>query len=534
MRQPRAEPARKRAGTKKSRTGCRTCRARHVKCDEAPGSCKNCTSTGRSCDYDLQRLPRFGRATTKVAGVQLHLPPEIADGLRWAVTTDERQCYSYFQSQTISTLSEYFDSSLWQELLPQRSLSDPAVYHAVVALSAIHQDIEMHGLPLPGQDLQNAWNRFALDQSARSFSLLSRRQASQDPRFREVMLLCCLLFVLTQLMRSQYDEAFRHLQCGLRILNEAKQNPYEPPVEPCIVAAFTNLEIQSLQYGACEASLEDNGHEGQRYAVENAAVFRNFQDARRSLHSIFGTVFRFLTQCGNLSEEEILMDYGVLHQKQLELISQYKQFGRDFELFCASRNFNTKEQRGADMMRLMLRSVALVSKICLLRDETALNYYTSEHELNISMAEEIMSRFPDRPSITLDIGFIPPLYAAAMWCQDHNVRRRAIAVLQSWPHREGSFDSEWAAWVALERLKADTMSDLERNSKTGVSSQSLKAGKGRWTSLESSSFSLEDALSSTKCMDRWPCVQAILQARAKTSNLSPNTPCLPLLGAPSL
>lgn len=343
------------------------------------------------------------------------------------------------------------------------------------------------------------------------------------------MLLCCLLFVITQLLRSQYDEAFRHLQSGLKILDEAKENPCEPPVAQCIVAAFTNLEIQSLQYGAYEVVLENNGFEHQICALDTPEVFSNFQEARRSLDLILGAVFRFLTWCGGLSEEEILSDYEALHQKQLELLSQCNEFGSRFELFCGPRTFNAKEQRGADIMRLVQRSLALAVKTCLLRDEPALNYYTSEHEKHISMAAEIMTRFPDRPSVTLDIGIIPPLYFAAMWCRDHNVRRRAIAVLKSWPHREGLFESEWAAWVASEQLKAETMSELEESSRIGASGQHSKAEKGRWSGLEISGFSLEDALSSTKCMERWPCVRAIRQVRAGTLNFSPNAPCLPPL-----
>ncbi|KAL3455191.1 hypothetical protein BJX64DRAFT_295277 [Aspergillus heterothallicus] len=440
MRQPNAEPSKKRAGTKKSRTGCRTCRARHIKCDEAPGSCRNCTNTCRKCDYDLQRLPRVG--VVKDNRSLQPITPEITDALRWAATTDERRCFSYFQSQTISTLSGFFDSPLWQQVLPQWSLSDPAVYHAVIALSAVHQDLELHGLPLPGQDLQNDWNRFAIDQCGRSFSLLGRRHASQDPRFREVMLLCCLLFVTTQLLRSQYDEAFQHLHCGLKILNEVKENPNEPPVEPCIVAAFTVLEVQSLQYGACGILQEDDGFERQICTAEQPGVFLSFLEARQSLDSLLGGVFRFLTRCGPLSEEEILADYEALQQRQIELLSQNTQFYQSLERFCAIRSFNAKDQRGADMMRLTQRSLALIIKTSLLRDETTLGHYTPEYERLISMAEEIIDKFPDRPSVTLDIGIIPPLYSAAMWCRDYNVRRRAITVLRSWPHREGSFDSE--------------------------------------------------------------------------------------------
>ncbi|KAL5337900.1 hypothetical protein BJX70DRAFT_219717 [Aspergillus crustosus] len=214
-----AETKRRRAGTKKSRTGCWTCRLRHTKCDEAPGSCKKCTSTGRICDYDLQRLPRSGKATARdLVSHEEQLPIKVADSFRWAITSDERRCYSHFQHHTLPTLSEFFDSPLLQELILQMSLSEPAVYHAVVALSAIHQDQDMYGMLQTGQDLQNEYHRFALDQCGRSFSLLSHRGSSQDPRFREVMLLCCLLFVLMQLLRGQYDEAFQHLQSGLRVL----------------------------------------------------------------------------------------------------------------------------------------------------------------------------------------------------------------------------------------------------------------------------------------------------------------------------
>ncbi|KAL4920659.1 hypothetical protein BDW62DRAFT_208792 [Aspergillus aurantiobrunneus] len=457
MRECQTEAARKRAGTKKSWTGCRTCRARHIKCDEAPDFCKNCTTS------------------TTEAGPHQLIPPEIAGGLRWAVTTDERHCYSFFETQTIYTLSGFFDSRLWQEILPQRSFLDPA-------------DLERYGLPLPGQDLQNVWHRFALDQCGRSFVLLSRRHASQDPRFREVMLLCCLLFVSTQLLRGQYDDAFRHLRSGLRILKEAKGNPYEPPVEQCIVAAFNILEIQSLQYGGWEVALENNGFEYQLCALDTPGVFSSFQDARQSLDSILGAAFRFLTRCDGLSEEEILLDHGELHQGQLELLAQYNEFGNSFELFCASRNFNAKEQRGADMMRLVQRSLALVVKTCLLRDETALNYYTSEHEKHILMAEEIMRRIPDRPSFTIHIGIIPPLYTAAMWCRDHSVRRRAIAVLQYWPHREGSFESNWAAWIALEQIKAERCLGLKKVGETARFINYLLQTRGGGQALKSVAF----------------------------------------------
>jgi hypothetical protein len=117
-----------------------------------------------------------------------------------------------------------------------------------------------------------------------------------------------------------------------------------------------------------------------------------------------------------------------------------------------------------------------------------------------------------------------------MWCRDHRVRRRAIIVLKFWPHREGSFESEWAAWIASEQIKAETRTSLSEGRATMDSSpRQSKADKGRWAAVEISGFSLEHALRSTKYMERWPCVRAIHQVRAGTLNFSPNAPCLPPL-----
>ncbi|KAA8644658.1 Zn(II)2Cys6 transcription factor domain-containing protein [Aspergillus tanneri] len=151
-----------RSGGSRSRTGCRTCRARHVKCDETPGACKKCTSTGRRCDYDLQRLPHKRKP---VQPNQLALP-ELTDGFQWSITSDEGRCFSHFQFHTLPNLLELSNFVLWQNLVLQISYTEPAVYHAAVSLSAAHQNAEIYGIPLPGQDINTAWYRFAVQQSS--------------------------------------------------------------------------------------------------------------------------------------------------------------------------------------------------------------------------------------------------------------------------------------------------------------------------------------------------------------------------------
>ncbi|RDW65855.1 uncharacterized protein DSM5745_09594 [Aspergillus mulundensis] len=466
-----------RGGTKKSRTGCRTCRI----------------------------IPR------KDKGQLQSLPLEITDGFRWAVTTDERRCYSYFQHYTVPTLSDSFDSRLWQEVLCHMSQSDPAVYHAVIALSAVHQDSETHGMPLPGQDLKNEWHLFALEQCGRSFALLSRRQSSQDPRFREVMLICCLLFVMIQLLRGQYDDAFLHLQSGLKVLNEAMvSDSSERPIAPCIVAAFANLEAQAVQYGACKDFSANKGVAYPAGYMDNLTAFNNLSEARQAFDFLTSTAFRFVFLCKDLSEEEILTDYDFFQSQQLQVLSQFGIFGHRFEPFCSCSTLPPDERRGADVLRIQLRSLGLQIRLALVRDETVLDCYNSEYEAHVNMIVGLLSKYPVvRPTVVLEAGIISPLYFAALWCRDYSVRHRAIDILLSWPHREGAFDANWAALQALQRMSVELSIEPELVAAADIPCLMSDQNGDRWVPINCNGIAFEDALSYAKVMLDRPCFQTV-------------------------
>lgn len=107
-------------------------RARHVKCDEIPGACKNCTSTGQSCEgYDAQRVPlpdrNGGRNVRKYTepGDLLLMEPGV--GIQWTMTSDEQRCFSHFQHKLLPALGGWFDSTLWNTLVLQLGVMERAV-----------------------------------------------------------------------------------------------------------------------------------------------------------------------------------------------------------------------------------------------------------------------------------------------------------------------------------------------------------------------------------------------------------------------
>ncbi|KAA8645200.1 Zn(II)2Cys6 transcription factor [Aspergillus tanneri] len=446
-------PKRRRAGGKRSKLGCRTCRIRHIKCDETPVSCRNCTDTGRCCEgYYQCQLPRKRGRPQQRAATPTTLPLislEFANGRRGLMTADERRCFAYFQNRTIPAILGFFDSVLWQKLVLQVSQAEPAVYHAVIALSAVHTDAEMKGMTLADEALENnQWKRFALEQSGRSFNLLTQRRNSQDPQLTVVILLCCLLFVVQELLQGQYKNAFKHLRSGLRILKESQIYKQQS------IDAFN---VDNFRIGGPLLCI-DKGIEDQ------AAMFviSSVQEGRQAFDIIASAVFRFLEKCWSMSDAEIANGYSSLDLTRTHLLSQASHVEWLFHHFCEDSyaRLNLKDQRGADILNLLMDGLSLALETCLLQsDDASHQYYTPRYKNQLSMAESIIGKLPERPSITLDVGVIPALYLVAVGCDDYGVRWQAIQALQAWPHREGSFDSTLLARIAAERMKNEPCSN---------------------------------------------------------------------------
>ncbi|KAI0477101.1 hypothetical protein GGR56DRAFT_691288 [Xylariaceae sp. FL0804] len=143
-----------RKGSAKVRTGCLTCKTRKVKCDEGKPACLRCTSTGRRCDGYLAAQSRIapgsGTGTGAGAGAGLalawHRPrqlfPHATGSGPGAGARDERRALQFFSEAAAPFLAgpQAGDPYFWTHLVLQFSSFEPAVRHAVVALSALYEE----------------------------------------------------------------------------------------------------------------------------------------------------------------------------------------------------------------------------------------------------------------------------------------------------------------------------------------------------------------------------------------------------------
>lgn len=174
-------PKRTRESTSKVRTGCSTCKARRVKCDEAKPVCRRCTVGDRKCEYTTPRAPPRRNVIT------VYLPPMQSQPVLFV----NDRGLDFFHQQLAAKLDGQSDSEFWRRLVLQLSHSEPSIRHAVAATSIIYQDVESSlrhpaGCVDANPQAQQEWNMAVKSLSARiqanpNSNLVSDFQSSYSP-----------------------------------------------------------------------------------------------------------------------------------------------------------------------------------------------------------------------------------------------------------------------------------------------------------------------------------------------------------------
>ncbi|KAF2215340.1 hypothetical protein CERZMDRAFT_94755 [Cercospora zeae-maydis SCOH1-5] len=240
---------RKRAKKPKTRTGCRTCRARHIKCDEGRPACRRCVASTRECaGYDVVRPSATAGAQCSLllpkGGVEVewaslpHHPMARPATLLTPMSMYEAHAYDFFRTKTIHQLPGSSCTMNWERLALQAGHYEPAITHAAIALASIHRAVSAASSPSPptasppSSSSTDVVDRdqhfFALCQYHKALGMIRRYIETLDHgapnRNVEVVLLVSLLFFCFEILVNEDDRALLHLRTGLRILYEKVRN----------------------------------------------------------------------------------------------------------------------------------------------------------------------------------------------------------------------------------------------------------------------------------------------------------------------
>lgn len=441
----------------KARTGCLTCRARKVKCDEFKPSCRRCTTSGRTCGgyaNNSNTSDALVISKRRSPTAEFSPGPELDNRLSNALDGIELQWLHRFSSHTGPALSgDPENKSFWSIELPQLSFSEPAIRHALLAVSSCHAHFETQ----PG-DPKQCGDIVCRDFTIKHYSLAIatlRQLLDLESTKLHVPLVCCLLFICLECLYGNTSLILAHLQNGLNILDspslhETNSHALES-ITRKLKPIFNAFKAQSTVFGMSA------------FIPTQTPLLMDFIDvpgAKAKLDVLINACMSFVKhqRIAYGDPQRPVGDSKRLQQKNL----LDKLLAWETRMHSLNRDESSSvDSNDASVMMLEIRQQAtfVYVAVCLDPQQTFCDSYLPRFEAIISLIERFMADTNNNKTsaakssalcstFSLESSLLPALWLTVLRCRDPGVRRRTISLLEKHPGREGLWDAKLYAKAA--------------------------------------------------------------------------------------
>jgi hypothetical protein len=420
-------------------------------------------SSGRNCEGYQKAPPYNGPGSRNI--VTIYMPGVRTSLVPFAGGSSE---IDFYRRNIASTLSGHFDSDFWFVLIMQLAQSEPAIRHAIGAITIVHQDTvaaslnSSHGrIPL---------NPAALQQSSAAMRCLGTLISAEQNSYL-VPLVACLLFTCLEFLRGSVDSAMAHMKSGFKMLNAFQRyhsgtlmaTPFElsdaRAVDQHVVPVFQRLSLLCLLFGHHLSPL--------RSALPDIrSPLSDLMDARRRLFDIMSDSISFITEVGPRTDSFHIQDGDLIRKTELEI--KLQEWHTSLEQLLNGKHKESYDQDAISLLRIHHRVVLILLSVSLKSSEVSLDAHNADFRDIVNMATSVTyrkERGPSEPKLerfSFEMKIIPPLFYTAIKCRVPSVRRAAIDLLRLAPRREGLWDARIATRVA------ETVVEIEENGLLGV------------------------------------------------------------------
>ncbi|EED23224.1 mercuric reductase, putative [Talaromyces stipitatus ATCC 10500] len=431
------------------------------------GSCVRyrCQEYGAFCEY---RHPRPRVAAPKVSPPQDRrrdlVPIQPRPPLqRMTSSLDPFKCdevegryFRLFQEELAFDLSGYFETPFWTRIIPQQCHHEPAIKHAIFALSALYKSAMSSKTNTANLDDEHF--KFALVQQSQAINSLRRDLSSGRPQMR-LALVASLLFSCFESFHGDWETASQQIYSGLNILKHLSEDERRHATNGLADMDFEvgltlrRLKLQILSFLAmnpmCEHPFNDLNVEEVMPDIPDQ--FTTFNEAFAAATNLAVSVLRHSrrsARCGNeLGPRELIA------QQYLQgLVDQWnKAYEPIFLKICQS--IVNQAYLGALQLRICVWKCEIMIAASLSNTEVVYDSFITQFQRITHFARHVLQtdqaiRQSDGPRLQYGMGLIMALFYTATRCRDFSVRREAIAILRKWPCTNGIWHSLQAAKVA--------------------------------------------------------------------------------------
>lgn len=457
----------------KTRSGCTTCRQRRVKCDETKPQCLKCQKVGQICrGYEPPKTWLFQRtsgtntsasssdkdivASQHKQSLDAQSPfsnrtiksriryaqPQIMKAIQMFAqdTSEERRMFWYYCHTCCHALEieDDMDLALCANIMPQVSVSIPAIRSGLIALSA-------YTASLVDYDNAARHREFAEHEYFKCINFLTLPQGRIDNRNIVEILMVCMLLRCLETFRNDFKRAAIHLKAALRIIAEKSTWAPSDHLDRSVKLVMDRLNAKAMVFSKKNVDSTDG------------ASFDSTFDIQQCLEEFSTTVSDISEHIGNTS-----ISWSPA-TTLLQLDTWYHKVKSNLE-----DTLNWNGHKGVLYSRMQFYLCRLVvSRL----NETPLTKFDDdtpvfERILTMSQlfakanSEDRLEDVPLSPKFgEIRVGFglehIFSIFFVAYECRDPVVRRSAIAILQQYFRREPGWDSFHAARIAEWILKQE-------------------------------------------------------------------------------
>lgn len=514
----------------KVRTGCLTCKARHLKCGEEKPQCKRCVSTGRICDGYSSSKPACKPSVKHLAKglVMIHYTANLPTALNTSITRNakEQRSFEHFRTRTAPDLVSCFDSELWSGYVLQLAHNEPAVRHVVIAIGCLHEQFESAAISQLGD------SHFALKQYTRSIQHVIGCFNPCSGQSTDIALLLCALFASFESLQGHYRSALTHITSGMKVLQERPANgkssarSYIPA--RLLNGLFNRLGSQVLEITDVSMTPIENVRQSCLEDLPIPSTFSTIEEAQDSLNLFLHKFLHVLSHAEGSTPDGLAFSPAQLEAllaTQAILTHFFERWAAVFDEYLVRKLQITSScgsprriqiEPGVYILRMWRDVINIWLSIDILAGEKAWDPFVKQFRLITDLAASFLdqsamltprcspglqptpqiapeyrktppsstSASPQtdpsshtaheirssaagnsplapkpapiiKPTFSLSLGIVPPLYLVAARCRDPVIRRRAIYLLSTCNRREGVWDSRLSSQVARYILEVE-------------------------------------------------------------------------------
>jgi hypothetical protein len=377
-------------------------------------------------------------------------------------TAAEQRALDFFFTRTVPQLSGFFDRNFWSSLVPQLSVSEPAIRYAIIAVGSFHEKTE-----------QVDGSRISPDSSVevkvynKALSALVTR-LGRDQGSTRITLTACILFICLEFLRGDLDAAMTHIENGIKVLRQSRDrkrqstNTLTGPslwesdcTDAELAPMFCVLAFLASLFGRPSLGIYSNSV--QEVGSPFPAKYASISKAKIDLFDLFNAIQYFIESVGGARYSlDVGMDEMV---EKYRLASRLEAWKEAFEACVETeqgRGLSASNNQAANVLRAGFLGVKIRLAASLEPDEMAWDEYRSEFEEIVLLSEKILisaADSSDKPAVhfSFEPGIISPLHVVAWRCRWPTIRRKALSFLYLHPRREGLHDSR-RSFNVLERI----------------------------------------------------------------------------------